>query len=211
MAASTCYARPSHEYLGFSAGLDFESRIVVKEDAPKLLRDELSSPRWQPRVLAMSGITDPLSTRRTPSPDHPPLPRGVGRNPPSRGRDHQERAGDERHRPAHIAGKSQRRDRSNLPHHPGWRSGPHHGAAGQPPEASFGSDPGAQRCGHSHLRPDVTRDSRYQRSRNPKIVGRGRGGRSGHRRLPGSTSSPGRWHRSSKPGWSNTFQTAGRR
>src|SRR5262247_1073807 len=53
-----CYARPTHEYLGFSAGLDFESRILVKEDAPELLRRELSSPRWKPQVLAMSGVTD---------------------------------------------------------------------------------------------------------------------------------------------------------
>lgn len=54
-----CYARPYHEYLGFSAGLDFESRIMVKEDAPELLRAALSSPRWQPITLAMSGVTDP--------------------------------------------------------------------------------------------------------------------------------------------------------
>jgi DNA repair photolyase len=54
-----CYARPTHEYLGFSSGLDFETRIVVKEDAPELLRKELSSPRWQPQVLGVSGVTDP--------------------------------------------------------------------------------------------------------------------------------------------------------
>src|SRR5688572_25773449 len=54
-----CYARPTHEYLGFSAGLDFESRILVKEDAPELLRRELSSSRWKPQVLAISGVTDP--------------------------------------------------------------------------------------------------------------------------------------------------------
>jgi DNA repair photolyase len=53
-----CYARPFHEYLGFSAGLDFETRIMVKEDAPELLRKELASKRWQPRVVAMSGVTD---------------------------------------------------------------------------------------------------------------------------------------------------------
>jgi DNA repair photolyase len=54
-----CYARPTHEFLGYSAGLDFETRILVKEGAPELLRKELSSPRWQPRVLALSGVTDP--------------------------------------------------------------------------------------------------------------------------------------------------------
>jgi DNA repair photolyase len=53
-----CYARPSHEYLGFSAGLDFESRILVKEDAPELLRKELSAPKWKPQVIALSGNTD---------------------------------------------------------------------------------------------------------------------------------------------------------
>src|SRR5437870_10474230 len=41
-----CFARPTHEYLGFSAGLDFESRIMVKPDAPRLLEAELSSPKW---------------------------------------------------------------------------------------------------------------------------------------------------------------------
>src|SRR5438477_1167422 len=54
-----CYARPTHEYLGFSAGLDFESKIMVKEDAANLLREELSSPKWTPKVIAMSGVTDP--------------------------------------------------------------------------------------------------------------------------------------------------------
>jgi DNA repair photolyase len=54
-----CYARPTHEYLGLSAGLDFESKILVKEDAPELLRKELSSRRWKPEVLSMSGVTDP--------------------------------------------------------------------------------------------------------------------------------------------------------
>jgi DNA repair photolyase len=54
-----CFARPTHEYLGFSAGLDFESKIMVKTDAPRLLEAELSSPKWEPQVLVMSGVTDP--------------------------------------------------------------------------------------------------------------------------------------------------------
>jgi DNA repair photolyase len=53
-----CYARPFHEYLGFSAGLDFETRIMVKTNAPQLLREELSSPKWQPQCIALSGVTD---------------------------------------------------------------------------------------------------------------------------------------------------------
>src|SRR5437016_4366392 len=53
-----CYARPTHEYLGFSSGLDFETKILVKEDAPELLRRELASQRWQPQTIAISGVTD---------------------------------------------------------------------------------------------------------------------------------------------------------
>lgn len=53
-----CYARPTHEYLGYSAGLDFETRILVKHNAPALLRDALSSPKWRPQVIAVSGNTD---------------------------------------------------------------------------------------------------------------------------------------------------------
>jgi DNA repair photolyase len=53
-----CYARPYHEYLGMSIGLDFETKILVKEDAPKLLRKELNSPKWKPQTLGISGVTD---------------------------------------------------------------------------------------------------------------------------------------------------------
>src|SRR3954465_8889732 len=53
-----CYARPFHEYLGFSSGLDFETKIMVKENAPKRRREELSSSKWKPQVIAMSGVTD---------------------------------------------------------------------------------------------------------------------------------------------------------
>jgi len=54
-----CFARPTHEYLGMSAGLDFETRIMVKEDAPELLREELNAKKWKPQVIAISGVTDP--------------------------------------------------------------------------------------------------------------------------------------------------------
>ena len=45
-----CYARQTHEYLGFSSGLDFESKILVKTDAPELLRKELSAKKWQAQM-----------------------------------------------------------------------------------------------------------------------------------------------------------------
>jgi DNA repair photolyase len=55
---SYCYARTYHEYLGYSAGLDFESKIVVKADAPRLLEAALAKPSYRPGKLAMSGVTD---------------------------------------------------------------------------------------------------------------------------------------------------------
>jgi DNA repair photolyase len=56
---SYCYARPTHEYLGLSAGLDFEAKILVKHDAGKLLREFLSRPQWKPESIVLSGVTDP--------------------------------------------------------------------------------------------------------------------------------------------------------
>jgi DNA repair photolyase len=53
-----CYARPTHEYLGFSAGLDFETKIMVKHDAPQLLRAALASPTYEPKTISISGVTD---------------------------------------------------------------------------------------------------------------------------------------------------------
>src|SRR4051812_941095 len=80
-----CYARPFHEYLGFSAGLDFESRILVKPDAPELLRKELSSPKWKPQTLAMSGVTDCYQPAERRVSNTPPPPGGAGRLPQSVG------------------------------------------------------------------------------------------------------------------------------
>ena len=53
-----CYARPSHEYLGFSSGIDFESKIMVKLDAPALLSSTFRKKQWQPQVVLFSGNTD---------------------------------------------------------------------------------------------------------------------------------------------------------
>ena len=53
-----CFARPYHEYLGYSCGLDFETKIVVKHDAPDLLRRELARPSWRGEPIVMSATTD---------------------------------------------------------------------------------------------------------------------------------------------------------
>ncbi len=54
-----CFARPSHAYLGFSPGLDFESRILIKPEAPALLRKELMRPGYRPEPIAFGANTDP--------------------------------------------------------------------------------------------------------------------------------------------------------
>lgn len=53
-----CYARPGHEYLGLSAGLDFETKIFAKYEAPRLLEKELQAKSWRPRPIFFSGVTD---------------------------------------------------------------------------------------------------------------------------------------------------------
>ena len=57
-ACAYCYARPSHEYWGFGAGTDFESKIVVKKEAPQLLRRAFDKPSWRGELIVFSGNTD---------------------------------------------------------------------------------------------------------------------------------------------------------
>jgi DNA repair photolyase len=54
-----CYARPGHEYLGLSSGLDFETTILAKPDAAVLLREALMRPAWEGEPIVLSGVTDP--------------------------------------------------------------------------------------------------------------------------------------------------------
>lgn len=57
-ACAYCYARPSHQYLGFGAGTDFDRRIVVKTNAPEVLARELARPGWRRELVVFSGNTD---------------------------------------------------------------------------------------------------------------------------------------------------------
>src|SRR6202051_4713955 len=54
-----CFARPTHAFLGLSPGLDFESKLFVKPDAPQLLEKELAAPKYEPRTIAIGTNTDP--------------------------------------------------------------------------------------------------------------------------------------------------------
>ena len=56
---SYCFARPTHAYLGLSPGLDFESVLYAKPDAPRLLEEELRKPRYTPDTMALGTNTDP--------------------------------------------------------------------------------------------------------------------------------------------------------
>jgi DNA repair photolyase len=57
-ACAYCYARPTHEYWGFGAGTDFESKIIVKRDAPRLLRQLFDKHSWKGELIVFSGNTD---------------------------------------------------------------------------------------------------------------------------------------------------------
>ena len=116
-----CYARPTHEYLGLSAGLDFETRIFAKMEAPNLLRQELASSRWKPQPL------DQWRDRSLPASGAPAatdsrLPGSLGRLSQSRSSYHKESSGNPRHRSARNA-RAASRSRSVCFHHDaGWQS-----------------------------------------------------------------------------------------
>ncbi len=86
-----CYARPTHAYVGFSPGLDFETEIFVKEGAAQILERELSAPGYWPKPLAIGSNTDPYqpaekrsaSCARCSKPGRAPIIRsGSSPNPP---------------------------------------------------------------------------------------------------------------------------------
>ena len=82
-----CYARPSHAYLGYSPGLDFETQIVFKPEVASLLEKELSKPGYQPRTLALGSNTDPVSAGRAHAAPDPVGAGGAGTvRPPSQHR-----------------------------------------------------------------------------------------------------------------------------
>ncbi|MBK0404037.1 PA0069 family radical SAM protein [Adhaeribacter sp. BT258] len=53
-----CYARNTHEYWGYGAGLDFETKIIIKENAPQVLVKQLENPKWEPKPIMLAGNTD---------------------------------------------------------------------------------------------------------------------------------------------------------
>ena len=91
-ACAYCYARPSHEYLSFGAGTDFERKIVVKKHAARLLREAFDAPKWKGELVSISGVTDcylPPDAR---------MPRGLHGVQKPRGDHHEGASGRARHR-----------------------------------------------------------------------------------------------------------------
>ena len=125
-----CFARPTHAYLGLSPGLDFESKLLAKPDAPQLLEKELAAENYEPRMIAIGTNTDPYQPIER---DHK-IMRGIlevldRRVAPGRHR-HQVGAGCARHRHSGADGQAQPRQGRDFGHDAGCATGPHHGAAG---------------------------------------------------------------------------------
>ena len=93
-----CFARPTHAYLGLSAGLDFETKLFVKPDAAALLERELSAPGYEPRTIALGTNTDPYQPIERELRITREHPRGAGALQPSGRHRHQIGAGHARHR-----------------------------------------------------------------------------------------------------------------
>ena len=88
-----CFARPTHAYLGLSPGLDFESKLLAKPEAPALLEKELAAPDYEPRMIAIGTNTDPYQPIERDMQDHARHSRSAGARRPSRRHRHQVGAG----------------------------------------------------------------------------------------------------------------------
>ena len=125
-----CFARPTHAYLGLSPGLDFESKLFAKPDAPALLEKELAAPDYEPRMIAIGTNTDPYQ----PIERERKIMRGIlevlERAGASGRHRHQIGAGDARHRYSGADGEAQSRQGRALGHDARSETGAHHGAAG---------------------------------------------------------------------------------
>ena len=124
-----CYARPSHCYLGHSAGLDFETKLYAKSNAATLLAKELAKPGYKPRDDRAWGQYRSLSADRTRAAHHAIDPRSAGANEPSGRHHHQIGAGRARHRHSAADGRERHCQGRGVDHQSRSQSCPRHGAA----------------------------------------------------------------------------------
>ncbi len=109
-----CFARPTHAYLGLSPGLDFETKLFAKPDAPKLLERELSAAGYVPRTIAIGTNTDPYQPIEREHQIMRAHPGSAGARRPSGRHRHQVGAGAARHRHPRAHGASATWSRSRC-------------------------------------------------------------------------------------------------
>ena len=137
-----CFARPTHAYLGLSPGLDFESKLLAKPDAPALLEKELAAPDYEPRMIAIGTNTDPYQPIERDIQDHARHSRSAGARRPSGRHRHQIGAGDARHRYPVADGQAQSGQGRAVGDDARSETGAHHGAAGLDAAEAAGGDAG---------------------------------------------------------------------
>ncbi len=124
-----CFARPTHAYLGLSPGLDFESNLLAKPDAPALLEKELAAPGYEPQDDRDRHQHRCLSADRARHEDHARHFGSAGARRPSRRHRHQVGAGHARHRHSGADGQAQSRQGRAVGDDARSETGAHHGAA----------------------------------------------------------------------------------
>ena len=147
-----CFARPTHSYLGLSPGLDFESRIYAKINAPELLERELAKPNYEARADRARRQHGRVSAGRARSANHAARHSGAARLRASVRGDHEEFADRARHRPACADGRARPGDGGDHRHHARCRYRTHARAARGDAVAASAHDPHACRGGHSGRR-----------------------------------------------------------
>ena len=171
-----CYARPYHEYLGFSAGLEFETKIMVKRRAAELLRRELSKPEVPAAGPRHERRHRLLPARRATIPHHPLVPGGARGIPQSGLAHHKKFSRHARHRCAQGTRGLRCRACLHLDHDPERGPRRENGTAREPPRASPARDRDAGQGGHSGRRDGRADRPGPQRPRNSCGA---RGGESG--------------------------------
>ena len=141
-----CYARPTHAYLGYSPGLDFETKLIFKPEVAELLEKELRKPGYVARTLALGSNTDPVPAGRAHAEADPVGAGGAGSFQSSGGHRHQVRRRAARPRHPVVDGAPQPGAGAYLGHHAGQPPRPRDGAtrrdSGPPPARDRGTDAG---------------------------------------------------------------------
>ena len=158
-----CYARPTHAYMGLSAGLDFETKLFAKQGAAELLERELASPKYRPAPIAFGANTDPYQPIERQYRITRSLIEVLEAGRPSAHHRHQIEPHFARSRPPGPDGPRRPRQGLRLGDHARSRAGAKDGAARADAAEKARGDRGAQRRRRAGGRDGGARDSRDQR------------------------------------------------